>query len=101
MTDSNSRLADFTEATFSPYVGQTFRIGEEGDRVTETRLVETSTFGPGHRRAQFSLVFRAPEDVVLPQRIYRVEHHQLGVFELFLVPIGPDGEGMRYEAVFT
>jgi hypothetical protein len=33
----------------------------------------------------------------LPQRIFRLEHAELGAFELFLVPIGP-GE---YEAVFT
>jgi hypothetical protein len=52
-------------------------------------------------REQFSLVFREPSGVVLPQMIYRVEHDELGAFELFLVPIGPDAEGMRYEAVFT
>jgi hypothetical protein len=37
----------------------------------------------------------------LEQRIYAVHHPALGAFDLFLVPIGPDGEGMRYEAVFT
>jgi len=25
----------------------------------------------------------------------------MGDLDLFLVPIGPDGEGMRYEAIFT
>jgi len=38
---------------------------------------------------------------LLPQRIYPMEHAHLGVFELFLVPIGPDQHGMGYEAVFA
>jgi hypothetical protein len=37
----------------------------------------------------------------LPQRIYRVEHGELGAMEIFLVPIGPDEVAHRYEAVFT
>jgi hypothetical protein len=39
--------------------------------------------------------------VPLPQRIYRIEHATLGAFDLFLVPIGPDAQGLRYQAVFT
>jgi hypothetical protein len=46
-------------------------------------------------------VFRGPGDVLLPQRIYRMEHEEIGVFDLFLVPIGPDEIGLRYEAIFT
>jgi len=53
------------------------------------------------RRAPFSIVFRGPRNVVLPQRIYEVEHDTIGAFPLFLVPIGPDQEGMLYEAIFT
>lgn len=56
---------------------------------------------PAARRAPFSLVFRGPGDRVLPQRIYRLAHDELGEFEFFLVPIGPDREGMRYEAIFA
>jgi hypothetical protein len=37
----------------------------------------------------------------LPQRIYRLEHAALDPLEIFIVPIGPDAEGMRYQAVFT
>jgi hypothetical protein len=38
---------------------------------------------------------------ILEQRTYEVEHQDMGLFALFLVPIGPDDEGMRYEAVFN
>jgi hypothetical protein len=43
---------------------------------------------------------RRPHDL-LPQRIYRLEHDELGALDLFLVPIGRDDSGVRYEAVFT
>jgi hypothetical protein len=52
-------------------------------------------------REQFSLHLRGPRTPALPQRIYRLEHAQLGALDLFLVPIGRDGSGMTYEAVFT
>jgi hypothetical protein len=37
---------------------------------------------------------------VLPQRIYSFEHGALGTFGLFIVPLGPEGSSMQYEAVF-
>jgi hypothetical protein len=52
-------------------------------------------------RRSFSLVFYGPPHPVLPQRIYRFEHATLGSFDLFIVPIGPEGEAMQYEAVFA
>jgi hypothetical protein len=38
---------------------------------------------------------------VLPQAIYQLEHDRMGTMDIFLVPIGPDGQGMGYEAVFN
>jgi hypothetical protein len=39
---------------------------------------------------------------VLQQQIYRLECEGLvESLDLFLVPIGPDANGMRYEAVFN
>jgi hypothetical protein len=51
-------------------------------------------------RAPFSVTFVGPSEPVLSQRIYVIGHEALGALELFLVPIGPYGQGMRYEAVF-
>jgi hypothetical protein len=95
-------LEDFTVETFEDRLGETFRVGEGADEL-ELELVE-ATPGPGGQpasgRVPFSLVFRGPPEPVLPQRIYRFEHHELGAFDLFIVPIGPDETGMQYEAVF-
>ena len=55
----------------------------------------------GERRAPFSVVFRGPVEPELAQRIYALDNETLGRLEIFLVPIGPDDEGMRYEAVFN
>ena len=91
-------LESFTAGTFSPRLRERFTLVDAGDPL-ELELVEVTELGPAtpERRGPFSLVFRGPNRSTLPQRISRLEHAELGTFELFLVPIGP-GE---YEAVFT
>ena len=94
-------LASFTLETFSGRIGETFRVRPDAQIALDFELISATGLGekPGDR--PFSIVFRGPGDVLLPQRIYRTEHAQIGSFELFLVPIGPDEKGLRYEAVFT
>ncbi len=97
-------LGTFTCATFEPHLGTTFRLQVGTGDSREALLIEATPLpgtSPTGGRAPFSIVFLEPSGAVLPQRIYRMEHAEMGVFELFLVPIGPDAEGMRYEAVFT
>ena len=96
-------------STFSPFLNQTFRMCLWAAEVMELDLAEISeapaavaqAAAAQGRRAPFSLFFRGPLRPIMPQRIYTLEHPQLGRFDLFLVPIGPDGTGMRYEAVFN
>jgi len=89
---------------FEPLIGQVLTIGD-GTGTLEATLVEATSLreaqGAGLRSRQFSLVWRGPPGATLPQRIYTVSHPSLGAMELFLVTIGPDAVGMRYEAVFT
>lgn len=100
-------LEAVTLDTFVARVGETFRVSLEGG-VHELVLVAVERPGEdateAARRAglrePFSILFRGPGDALLPQRIYRLEHEELGALELFLVPIGPDGTGLLYEAVF-
>lgn len=94
-------LDSLTAEDFRPHLGTGFRLADES---IEFELVELTPHGgsarPGSRVA-FSVVFRGPSQPVLEQRIRRLEHDRMGALELFLVPIGPDTTGMRYEAVFT
>ena len=94
--------------TFTGRVGELFRIVIDDATTLATRLIEvTPATGAdaGATRAggrtPFALVFRSTPGAPLPQRIYRLHHDGLGALDLFLVPIGPDEEGMRYEAVFS
>lgn len=50
---------------------------------------------------QFSLVFTCAALPWLPQGTYTLIHPDLAEMNLFLVPIGPSSEGMRYESVFS
>jgi hypothetical protein len=98
-------VESFDNSTFSERDGETFRVLCDDGSTLELELVSV-TPGPvapndSHRgRVPFSIVFRGALEPVLPQRTYRFEHDELGSFELFIVPIGPDAAGMRYEAVF-
>jgi len=91
-------LQDLTVERFRPLLDSRFRIVPEGAPTFEVELVEVTEIPrePGGR-APFSLVFQGGPDPPLPQRIYRVEHDELGKLDIFLVPLDAD----RYEAVFT
>ena len=67
--------------------------------LAEAKDLPTRSDGP--RKAPFSLVFRGGHDVFLPQGTYPLEHPSFGAIEVFLVPIGPDGEGHQYQAIFN
>jgi hypothetical protein len=92
-------------ASFQPLVGDHFvlRPAEAGADPLELVLVEATELAHGQRRPRtpFSLVFRGPAQPVIPQSIHRLEHPALGALDVFLVPIGRDAQGTRYQAIFT
>jgi hypothetical protein len=102
-------LETLTLETFSPHIGETFRIPLQGDQAIELELtVARSLFdpyagrpGPRTARVPFALELKGPLTPVLPQQIYPLEHATLGRHELFMVPVGPAQGGMRYEVIFT
>jgi hypothetical protein len=94
-------LDALTAATFAPLSGDRFRIEPGEAPGFEVELIEVKEGIASASRTQFSLLFRGGPDPPLPQRIYRVEHAELGSLDIFLVPLGPDNVGQRYEAVFT
>lgn len=96
-------LQDLTPASFEAHLGTSFRIHYGGGNTLEVVLYEVKRHEqhPGPRHEPFSALFRGVLTPVLPQGIYRLEHETMGTLEIFLVPIGPDGQRMRYEAVFN
>jgi len=95
-------LEHLTAADFSPHLGDRFRLHADDATTLDAELIEVEEGEPaGSDRASFSLVFRGPSEPMLPQRIYRFDHDELGTLEIFIVPIGADEAGVRYEVVFT
>jgi hypothetical protein len=97
-------LEHFALQTFAGHVDEDFvATPPEGGPVTLC-LVEASALGDApnaQTRAPFSIIFRGPRDPALAQGIHRLEHGSIGTFELFLVPIQPEADGPRYQAVFA
>ena len=103
-----TRIEWLTHEHFAPLVGQDVEVDAGAAGTLTMRLAEATVSdepgGPGpdgQQRAQFSLVFLGPADQVLPQATYVVTHPAVGEQEIFLVPIGRGGEGVRYEAAFA
>jgi hypothetical protein len=109
-------LDKLTSADFAPHLHESFYLspgpwGEPHDpaaqgEVLAIELIEVTDLtaempANASRRGQFSLIFRAVGGAYMAQRIYSIKHAALGQLDLFLVPIGPDQIGMRYQAVFA
>ena len=95
------RLDELVSADFSAHLNTTFVICPEGAETVAAELIDVSEVGErASGRTPFSIVLRTPLRPVLPQSIYTIEHPHLGTLAIFIVPIGPDAVGMRYEAVF-
>src|SRR5262249_48590731 len=94
-------LAAVTIDDFRPHLGTVFDVlGPDG--VIGMRLSRVDSAGDsGRKGGAFSLIFSAPRRPWLPQAIYPVRHPALGATEIFLVPIGPLGDGGGYQAIFT
>lgn len=77
-------------------------IGEATMALTlvDARPLPANPF-PGQLRHPFSLMFRAAGPVILPQRLYKLRNSRIGALDLFLVPIGRDGQGVVYQAIFN
>jgi hypothetical protein len=93
-------LASLTAEDFRAHLGTRFAVPAGSFECELIEVNDLGAAGAGRLRAPFSLVFRGPLDQYLQQGVQRLEHIALGPLDLFLVPIGPDKAGMRYEAVF-
>jgi hypothetical protein len=88
-------------AEFLENLESKFRLHLDDSEQVELELFEVSERKTAQRQEIFSIEFRCPSSVVLPQRTYRLDHDKLGQFDLFLVPIRKDDQGVYYEAVFN
>ena len=89
---------------YAPCVGQVFALRDAApdlrlELLEATPLAERAQ--PPADRVPFALLFRGPPAPALAQGVYRLHHDALGEDAIFLVPVGVDGDGALYEAVFN
>lgn len=102
-------LEELELSRFEPLVGHSFEL-RTGDG--EPVLLELTGAHPGGelsakqaaelgKRLPFSLVFRGPAGLYMPQGIRALSHAEIGDLQIFLVQIDQTDEGSVFEAVFT
>lgn len=93
-------LDELKHGDFAGQLNTKFRV-VEAEEPLEIELIEVSEPKSGGSQEYFSLYFQSGKDKFLPQKLYDLEHETLGRGLIFLVPIGADDKGVRYEAVFN
>ncbi|WP_037545938.1 DUF6916 family protein [Stappia stellulata] len=93
---SAATMADFEACRDKP-----IRLTLDGESMPLTIAEIAPVGGPERDGGAFSVVFRGPVEPVVEQAIHQIEIEGTGETALFIVPLGPDGEGMLYEAVFN
>ncbi len=87
-----------TEEEFKRHLNTKFSVRLNEEQTLALVLEEVQPFPAlTHARGdmeRFSLYFRGPGDVLLGQRIYRVEHEAMGEMDIFLVPVARDARGL-------
>lgn len=101
-------LDELTVDDFKSAVGTKFSLGEDYGSNVELEVVGAQEHTPedapeaeARKRAPFSVDLRGPLEPVLAQQTYPLVHSDLGTLEIFIVPVGVDAAGARYEATFA
>ena len=96
-------LKNITMESFQPHVGKSFRVIVDGGRYIPVELLSVTPWGDTSdgKRQPFTLLFRADRGHAIAQATYTVDTEGLEPFPLFIVPLQPESDGSRYEAVFS
>jgi len=90
-----------TKADFAEPIHTKFSVHLQDRPPLELELYEIQDGRSTPTQEQFSLFFYGPNHCNLGQGTFELEHETMGKFPLFLVPIGPNQQGLRYQAVFN
>jgi hypothetical protein len=94
-------LSTATMADFESFRDKSIRLTVNGESMALAIAEVTPVSGPERKGGAFSVLFRGPMEPIVEQAIHHIEIESAGAAALFIVPLGPDGEGMLYEAVFN
>lgn len=80
----------------------TIRFTPEVELIAELTEINELKLHSESTRLPFSLIFRTEQkNEYYPQSTFILIHPESGEIPVFMVPIGPDDQGMRYEAIFS
>jgi hypothetical protein len=88
-------------STFSPLLGQTFRVAGEG-HVAHVVLSEVNDLIPvlkANDENRFSLLFSGPAHGPHMDEIAEFHHGDIGTFSMFVTPVDRVVNSLHYEAV--
>jgi hypothetical protein len=92
-------------STFQPRLQDVFMVTLDNGATYPLTLIQASGLTPhahpNKQRDPFQIQFTGPGPHHLPQQTYRLKHDALGELDIFLVPVGQEGENFLYQAVFT
>ena len=94
-------LAKVQCADFAACVNQDFQIVTDAGPVVLQLVEARSQTAPDAGRDPFTLTFRGPPPLRLPQGIYKMSNAQMGEMEIFLVQIAANQTSSTFEAVFN
>ena len=102
---TKSTAAGLNMTAFKSQLGTSFHINHQASKVN-FKLVDVTSFASRKQTAAgkegFSLLFRGPKETTLKQDTYLIEHEQLGMFSILVVPVGTkDARAPHYEAVIN
>lgn len=93
--------AAFDRDAFASVIGSPFKLDSGDGRTVDLELIEVTELKQRPYQESFAAVFLLPEPHRAEQGLYTLAHESLGEMELFLVPIGLDGQSLKLEAVFN
>jgi len=94
-------LENLTRDAFAEQLNTKFNVYFTPEKTSAAELIDVSELKKHSRQEVFSLLFLAPLDLPIEQRIYRMQHDVLGDLELFLAPVERTADGIKYESVFN
>ena len=86
---------------FAKVLGTSFVLNAGDDRTLDMKLTEVTPVRDRPHQVSFSILFKLPADEWVEQGLYYLKHKSFGEFQLFLVPIGQDPDGIVLEAVIN
>jgi hypothetical protein len=87
--------------TFTGLLNEPFHVVQGELPVIDLVLMDVSEYLHTARQESFSLFFRGPSSAFMQQGMYQLQNEKLGDLQLFLVPVGQQGGGYVYQAVFN